>query len=625
MVHHVYAILFTVVALLLLINALDDLTPALLCAWHWAVRNGLRRLSRGDDGDLGGPAVPFSSGERRIAIFVACWHESQVIANMVRHNLAAIRYGRLQLFLGAYPNDQPTVLEIEKLEQQYKNVHGALVPHDGPTSKADCLNWLYQALCDFEERNGYRFDTVVVHDAEDLIHPDALKLIHTMAFDYHMVQVPVLPLPTPIREFTHGIYCDEFAEYQTIDMPARVYSNSFVPSNGVGTGYAREVLDRLAEVRSNRIFDPGSLTEDYETGARIHQLGFTQVFARANSSESELIATREYFPRSFRAALRQRTRWVTGICLQSWERLGWRGSAIDRYWFWRDRKALLTNPLGLLVNVLLLAAVLDGAWSLTGRQWFFAVDSPLGIQLCRINLAIQCLRVGLRMLCVSRIFGLKFALAVPLRAYYGGVVNGVATLGAFRNWVVGRWEKQPLAWAKTEHMYPGRTALSHNWKSLEEVLVGTGYVEAGTLATAREELPAGEELGAYLVSRGVVSEEDLRDAASLTSGVTTAQCYVDPLTVDKRATRMLPRRIQTECRVIAIGAQDGHLMLAAAQPPSPEMLATLQQYTKLKLEFRLLTVSNYAALEQHAAALSEPMPIRPKAPQMARGASAGSS
>jgi bacteriophage N4 adsorption protein B len=608
-VHHVYTILFTLVALLLLINALDDLTPALLCAWHWALR---RRLGRGDAADLSGLAVPFSSGERRIAIFVACWHESPVIANMVRHNLAAIRYGRFQMFLGAYPNDQPTVLEIRKLEQQYKNVHGALVPHDGPTSKADCLNWLYQALCDFEKQNGYRFDTVVVHDAEDMVHPDALKLIHTMGFEFDMVQVPVLPLPTPIHEFTHGIYCDEFAEYQSIDMPARVHSRSFVPSNGVGTGYAREVLFRLAEVRSNRVFDPGSLTEDYETGARIHQLGFTQVFARTKTGRSEVIATREYFPRKFGAALQQRTRWVTGICLQGWERLGWRGSAMDRYWFWRDRKALLTNPLGLLVNALLLAALLDGAWALTGAKWVFAVDNPLGIQLYRINLAIQCLRLGLRMLCVSRIFGLRFALAVPLRAYYGGVVNGIATLLAFRNWVVARWEKRPLAWVKTEHMYPSRTALSRNWKSLEEVLVGTGYLGAETLAAAHQGLPEGGELGAYLVSRGLISEVDLRDAANLTSGVSAAQCYVDPATVDKRTTRILPKRIQRECRVMAIGAHAGHLVLAAVQPPNEEMLARMQQYTTLKLEFRLLTVSNFAALEQRVAEVAEPRPIRPQ-------------
>lgn len=621
--HHVYTILFTIIALILLVNALDDLAPALICAWHQLVLSVRKRLRRGDEENSGdGPVVPFSSGERRIALFVACWHESPVIANMVRHNLAAIRYGRLQVFLGAYPNDQPTVLEIEKLEKQYKNVHGAMVPHDGPTSKADCLNWLYQALCDFEQQNGYRFDTVVVHDAEDMIHPDAFKLIHTLGFDYDMVQVPVLPLPTPISELTHGIYCDEFAEYQCIDMPARVYSKSFVPSNGVGTGYSREVLDRLAETHSGRVFDPGSLTEDYESGARIHQLGFRQVFARAHTSQGELIATREYFPRNFPAALRQRTRWVTGICLQSWERLGWRGSAIDRYWFWRDRKALLTNPLGLVVNLLLLAALLDGAWALTGRQWVFAVDNPLGLQLCWINLAIQCVRLAIRMLCVSKVFGAKFALAVPVRAYYGGMVNGVATLQAFRNWVAARWDERPLLWVKTEHIYPDRAALSHNWKSLEEVLVEAGFVEAEALAAAREELPDGEQLGAFMVSRGLVSEQDLRDAAGLTSGLTTAQCYVDPLTVDKRATRMLPRRIQHECRVIAIEVHAGQLVLAAVQPPSDEMLARLQEYTRLKPEFRLLTVSNYAALEQHVAELAELRPMKPNVRHMTAGAGA---
>ena len=36
-----------------------------------------------------------------------------------------------------------------------------------------------------------------------------------------MVQVPVLPLPTPFAELTHGVYCDEFAEFQNIDMHAK--------------------------------------------------------------------------------------------------------------------------------------------------------------------------------------------------------------------------------------------------------------------------------------------------------------------------------------------------------------------------------------------------------------------
>ena len=57
----------------------------------------------------------------------------------------------------------------------------------------------------------------------------------------------MLPLPTPFFELTHGVYCDEFAEFQNIDMHARQFSGSFVPSNGVGTGFAREILTGWSE------------------------------------------------------------------------------------------------------------------------------------------------------------------------------------------------------------------------------------------------------------------------------------------------------------------------------------------------------------------------------------------
>jgi adsorption protein B len=84
----------------------------------------------------------------------------------------------------------------------------------GPTSKADCLNAIYRAMEEFEIRRHVRFEVVVTHDAEDLMHPDSLRLIHWFSLRYDMVQLPVLPLATPRRELTHGLYCDEFAEYQ---------------------------------------------------------------------------------------------------------------------------------------------------------------------------------------------------------------------------------------------------------------------------------------------------------------------------------------------------------------------------------------------------------------------------
>ena len=123
--------------------------------------------------------------------------EAGVIGDMVRHNLAAIRYRNYDFFLGVYSNDQLTVQAAAQLAAGLRNVHVAECPHPGPTSKADCLNWVYQRMLLFEESHGVRFETVVVHDAEDLIHPDALALINEQRSRFDMVQVPVLPLPTP--------------------------------------------------------------------------------------------------------------------------------------------------------------------------------------------------------------------------------------------------------------------------------------------------------------------------------------------------------------------------------------------------------------------------------------------
>src|SRR4029077_16955202 len=123
----------------------------------------------------------------------------------------------------------------------------------------------------------------------------------------------VLPLPMPFCDFVHGIYCDEFAEWQIKDMRARQLMGSFVPSNGVGTGFTRRALEKLATAEHNLIFEPVCLTEDYENGLRLHKLGYTQVFVPLARTSDGLVATREFFPHNMRSAIRQRTRWITGI------------------------------------------------------------------------------------------------------------------------------------------------------------------------------------------------------------------------------------------------------------------------------------------------------------------------
>ncbi|MGA8028511.1 MAG: glycosyl transferase family protein [Bryobacteraceae bacterium] len=573
-------------ATILLFSGLDDFVPLLICLFH--------RFSART------PSAPFSLGEflkqeRRIAIFVPCWKESEVIANMVRHNLAAIRYRNFDFFLGAYPNDEATCVAVQHLEGVFRNVHMAACPHPGPTSKADCLNWIYQRMSLFEEEHGTYFDTIVLHDAEDLMHPDALAVINREREKYAMVQVPVLPLATPFHEFTHGVYCDEFSEFQTIDMPARQLSESFIPSSGVGTGFAREILERLASERHNLVFDPASLTEDYEIGVYIHRAGYRQLFAPLTRGDKGFMSTREYFPRRIRSAIRQRTRWVTGIALQCWERHGWRGSWRTRYWFWRDRKGLIANPLSLLTNILFAAGLVDlFASAAEHRPWAFAVSNPIVSTLCWFTFLLQCLRLSIRMACVAKIFGVVFALGVPLRCFYGNFVNCFASFGAMWCYIHSKLHRRPLVWLKTDHAYPSRDALLMHRRELADVLVSSGYISDEELIALESRKSPNEDLADFLLSNGVISEDELCEAISLQYGVPSA--CVDAGNVRTRIARSLPAHVEKQFGIVPFEVQRGRLLVAGARVPPSQVFEQLKSFTRLPIEFQLVTRRNYDEL-----------------------------
>ncbi len=542
--------------------------------------------------------VESATERRRIAIFVPCWRESAVIGNMVRHNLAAIQYANYDFFLGVYPNDQETVLVAQGLAAVFPNVHVAITCDAGPTSKADCLNCIFKRMTEFEKDEGAAFDTVVLHDAEDIIHPDALSLIDRERYSYDMVQVPVLPIATPLTEITHGVYCDEFSEFQTIDMPARQYSRSFVPSNGVGTGFAREILDGLAEERGE-VFDAASLTEDYEIGVHIHAAGYRQTFAKLTAAYQTLVATREYFPRTVRTAIRQRTRWVTGIALQCWERRGWQGSWRTKYWFWRDRKGLWASPLSLLTNLLFLAGLLDWAASaIQNRPWMFALNNPALFVLAALTTGLQCFRIALRMLCVMRIFGISFAMGVPLRSFAGNLINCVASIRAIFRYIEARRQGRKHAWLKTEHAYPTSAALVQQRGELSEVLIKGRLLTETTLSEVKALMTPGQDLGEFLLLKGLVSEEALCRCQSLHSGVMSGRVEMEA--VRPSVVRSLPKHLTRRFGVLPVAVHRGRLLVAAATVPPADAFEEMKNFTGLAIDFQLVTRSNFDELRKLA-------------------------
>jgi len=441
------AALLVPLAAWVLLSGLDDLfiNLAYLC-------RGRKQFDWPDESELD------RSPERRIAILVPLWHEDGVIERMLERNLATIRYRNYDIFAGVYPNDKPTVRAVQRVARRNSRVHLSMCPHGGPTSKGDCLNHAYRCMKNHETSRGIRFEIVMLHDAEDLVHPESLRLVSFFSRDYQMVQVPVLPLPTGWRDVTHGVYCDEFAENQSKDIPVRQRLGGFLPACGVGTGFERAALDRLGAQRDGRIFDPKSLTEDYDTGYCFHALGFRQVFLPVRMEPGGAVATREYFPRTFRTAARQRSRWVAGIALQGWERHGWQVPWRQAYWFWRDRKGLAGNLLSPAINLLFLYGCAGYFTSACGCQpWRLGalIDQRLAI-VYSATFMLSAMQTGMRVWLCSRVYGWRFAAGAPLRMPWANLVNCAATTAALVQFIRARRSRQTLAWRKTEHVYPGQ-------------------------------------------------------------------------------------------------------------------------------------------------------------------------
>jgi bacteriophage N4 adsorption protein B len=588
---HWIASLLVPLAIWVLLNSLDDLIIDIAAAFTYIQRRFSAQPNHRTPSEEDLDAVP----ARKMAVFVALWHESRVIQRMIDNNVTRLKYPDFDFFIGVYPNDAPTIAAVREAATRYPNVHISISPHDGPTSKADNLNWIYQRMLLYEEEHGVLFDMILTHDAEDLMDPDALRWINYYAQWNDMVQIPVLALPTPLAKLAHGVYCDEFAEFQFKDMPARQLLGGFIPSNGVGTGFSRRALEMLAQKYSNRIFESASITEDYENGFRIKRLGLRQKFIPIQFRHARPIATREYFPQTFNLAVRQRTRWIMGITLQSWEYHSARETLAHLYWFWRDRKGLVANLLTPVVNLLFLLGIGTWTWAhAVHHAWYLARDLSRYYPIYLAGLAIQALQTCIRAACSARVYGWRFACAVPARILVANFINCIATSRAIVSYADAKLHARALPWVKTEHAYPNRAALMPRKKRLGEILTGSNWVTPEQLSWALASRKPGERLGEYLVTQGLISEADLYAALSLQNNLPLGK--PDESAVSIPVTRTLPAEVSRRWRAIPFRISAGELYIAGSEVPDEEMQKEIRLFSSLELRFHLVTPSEFEEL-----------------------------
>ena len=162
-----------------------------------------------------------------------------------------------------------------------------------------------------------------------------------------------------------------------------------------------------------------------------------------------MVASRGHFPATLGDAVRQKARWLGGIALTGWDRLGWSGGLGERWMRLRDRR----GPLAALLLIAAYAAAL--LWS---QLWIAealgapvqARMGPLLVTLLTINAWLLAWRVLMRAGFTASAYGIWQGLLSIPRLVVGNVIAILAALRALSLHMGGGAKR----WDKTRHIFP---------------------------------------------------------------------------------------------------------------------------------------------------------------------------
>ena len=472
-----------------------------------------------------------------LAIGIAAWHEENVIGDVIDHLIASVQYPKSMyyVFLGAYPNDEKTIAVAKQLEETYPNVIMVVNENDGPTNKADNINSIIAHMHRFETERGWEFASITVHDSEDVVHPYEFKVTNYLLNRYEILQFPVFPLQNMpklsnmFKNMTVGTYADEFAENHFRTMSSRDNTNAFVPSAGTGFVISKTILEKH---RYKDLFPENSLTEDYKLSLTLAQEGnnvhyVLEKVPRLNDSGKvvwEYISTRSMFPLTFKAAVKQKTRWVYGITMQSF-----RFSEIfttknisrsGRYFMYKDLKAKIANLTifpGYAVFIYFIVSLfisIPVMYPMCSFSWW----------LCVFLTFLMIERQILRAVAIKNVYGWKSVFIacllppiLPIRLVWGNIINFTATFRAWKQYFFRPKTKSHASgkevWAKTDHEFLKKNVLQRYYRTVGDILLEKQYIDAEMLKTGlgNAELN-GRKIGEELLSENMITEEQLTDA-----------------------------------------------------------------------------------------------------------------
>jgi cellulose synthase/poly-beta-1,6-N-acetylglucosamine synthase-like glycosyltransferase len=413
------------------VPALTMMVVASLLAPLFLTMVGLRLVAAG----MNIPVVPAQPPPRApdaalpvYSVVAALYREPRIVPALVEA-LSRLDYPavKLDIKLVIEADDRQTAAALSALKlPAYMDV--VVAPPGLPRTKPRALNVALPLA---------RGTFVVVYDAEDL--PDRNQLRLAVArFAEQPPDVACLQARLLIENWNDSwvtrLFAIEYATLFDVINPALAAMNSPVPLGGTSNHF------RVSALRSVLGWDAWNVTEDADLGIRLARLGYR--VADLPSS------TREEAPRTLKAWMNQRRRWMKGFiqtCLTHSRTpvLAWRDLG-----FWR-LGAAMTLTFGAVVSALgypfftVFALIgIAGGQVLFADGYFAAIWAVGSLGLFGLGLLAMIVPA-----CVALIRRRALHLLpwVPVLPFYYGFVS-LATLGAMWDLAVA-----PFHWHKTDH------------------------------------------------------------------------------------------------------------------------------------------------------------------------------
>lgn len=484
-----------------------------------------------------------ASPYKLLAVIIGAWREDNVIEDVIDNFLTSTIYPKsmYHIFIGVYPNDLATIEAVTRLEARYLNVHMIINEKAGPTSKAQNINHILKQILQFEIDRSWSFSSYTIHDAEDVVHPYELKITNTLIMRYPALQFPVFPLimKPNFKNFfpniTSSSYADEFAENHLLTMVNRDVLGAFVPSAGTGFVITKTVLDAFPD---GNVLPSDSLTEDYRLSLTLYEKKIPMHYVLDKikrvtddyAIKYDYISTRSMFPNTFNTAVRQKTRWITGITMQSMTIKGIFKSKLPimgRYSLYKDQKAKVGNLLVFIgypvfiyfiVSLFIDLPIIYPAYSLS---WYLSLIVTIFMIERQLFRAISIYRIyGLR----SVFFAVFFPPLLPFRIIWGNIINFTATVKSFKAYYYGtdpnkfnqsNKKSKSMKWDKTEHTFLSKEVLRRYHRRLGDVLIEKDLVQPKHIINALKDIKKNklsQNLGRYLLEKNQIEEYPLVQA-----------------------------------------------------------------------------------------------------------------